>query len=159
MAAECAFILPSGKKCRCMANRHHKFCRHHGAPAQRRTLPTGDLPWSRLACWRDLGRALPDYPKEEIPGQLLQVLYSLSCDKISDRTAGRILRILLQRYGDMPLMPTPETGLVPRNAPSPSQNLVVAGVPISNPDDIDDETLNRLIAQLTPKDDHPHGRL
>lgn len=151
MARECAFTLPSGKKCRGMANRNHKFCRHHGAPSQRRTLPTGDRPWSRLACWRDLGRALPDYPKREIPGQLLNVLYALSRNNISDRTAGRILRILLQRYGDLSLMPTPETGLVPRNAPRSSPNLKVGDVVLPPLADLDDEGIERLIAQLTPK--------
>lgn len=151
MAAECAFVLPSGKKCRCMANRHHKFCRHHGAPTRRRTLSTEDRPWSRLACWRDLGRALPDYPKREIPGELLNILYSLSCDKISDRTAGRTLRILLQRYGDLPLMPKPETGLVPKEPPALPPNITIGGIPLPNLADLDDEGIDRLVAQLTPK--------
>ncbi|HEV2279907.1 MAG TPA: hypothetical protein VGS02_17140, partial [Acidobacteriaceae bacterium] len=147
---ECAFILPGGKKCRCMANRNHKFCRHHGAPFRHRTAP-GDRPWSRLACWRDLVRSLPAYPKQEIPGQLLQVLYSLKEGHIADRTAGRILRTLLQRYGDLPLMPTPETGLVRRDAPPLPPKITIAGIPLPDLGDLDDEGIDRLVAQLTPK--------
>lgn len=109
MPAECTFILPSGKKCRCMASRNHKFCRHHGAP-QRPRPATGEKPWSRVACWRDLGRALPGFPKEEIPTELLYILESLLHGMISDRTAGRILRGLLKRCGDVPLMSKPEAG-------------------------------------------------
>lgn len=150
MARECAFILPGGKKCRCMANRNHKFCRHHGAPFRHHT-PFGDRPWSRLACWRDTVRSLPTLPKQEIPGQLLQTLYSLLHNDISDRTAGRILRVLLQRYGDLPLMPTPETGLVRKDAPAPTPNLTVGGIPLPNLADLDDAGIDRLIAQLTPK--------
>lgn len=134
MAAECAFLLPSGKKCRCMATRNHQFCRHHGGPSRPKALPTGDRPWSRLACWRDLGRSLPEYPKQEIPGELLQILYSLLQDSISDRTAGRILRGLLQRYGSVPLISEHEANRAPTN---PSVGL-------------DNADLNRLLAQLLP---------
>ena len=140
MAAECAFLLPSGKKCRCMATRNHKFCRHHGAPSRPKTLPTGDRPWSRVACWRDLGRSLGEYPKPEIPGELLYILHSLLEDDISDRTAGRILRSLLQRYGSVPFMPEAETSPVPAIPPG-----------------IDE--FSRLTSRLTPKrDEQPRGR-
>jgi hypothetical protein len=117
-----------------MATRNHKFCRHHGAPSRPKTLPTGDRPWSRIACWRDLGRVLPEYPKQEIPGELLQILYALLDAQISDRTAGRILRGLLQRYGSVPLISEHEA--------SPASAHPSAG--------LGDADLNRLLAQLLP---------
>ena len=141
MAAECAFLLPSGKKCRCMATRNHEFCRHHGAPPRPKTLlPTGDRRWSRVACWRDLGRSLGEYPKPEIPGELLYILHSLLEDDISDRTAGRILRSLLQRYGSVPFMPEAETSPV---------SAIPPGI----------DEFSRLTSRLTPKrDEQPRGR-
>ena len=148
MAAECAFILPSGKKCRCMANRNHKFCRHHGAPAQPRPA-TGDLPWNRLACWRETVRGLPTYPKEEIPDELLQILYSLLENCISDRTAGRILRTLLQRYGDVPLAASPGNGLLSKRASAPV--LTMGGIPVPDIAKLDDAGIDRFIAQFSRK--------
>lgn len=146
MARECAFILPSGKKCRCMANRNHKFCRHHGAPSQPKAPPTADRPWNRLACWRSTVRALPTWPKEEIPYQILQILYSLMEDSISDRTAGRILRSLLQRYGDVPLAPSSDGGLLSGSAPAP--NPTAARIPVPNLASLDEAGLDRFIAQI-----------
>lgn len=134
MAAECAFLLPSGDKCRCMATRNHKFCRHHGGPSRPKTLPNGERPWSRLACWRDLGRSLSEFPKEDIPGELLQILYSLLDGQISDRTAGRILGSLLRRYGSVPLLSEHDA--------SPASAHPSAG--------LGDADLSRLLAQLIP---------
>ena len=159
MAAECTFILPSGKKCRCMANRHHKFCRHHGAPWH--PSPTGDRPWSRLACWRDTVRALSTYPKEAIPDELLQILYSLFQGVISDRTAGRILRTLMQRYGDVPLAASSE-GLLSQTAPA-SAPKASGGITLPNFAEMDEAALERFVAQLTRNQSDPaqapvHGR-
>ncbi|HEX4007004.1 MAG TPA: hypothetical protein VHX60_12585 [Acidobacteriaceae bacterium] len=113
MPAECAFTLPTGKKCRCMATREHKFCRHHGAPRQKPHPSLLRDHWSRLACWRDFGRSLNDAPPEEIPHEIIQILSSLLIAQISDRTAGRFLRILLQRCGDVPLVPISDAAIEP----------------------------------------------
>jgi hypothetical protein len=109
MPAECAFILPGGRKCRCMATRNHPFCRHHGAPPSGKPRRDPDR-WSRLACWRDFGRTAAKTPKPETVLQAMNVLESLRGNRISDRTAGRLLRIYLQRWDELPLVPAPETG-------------------------------------------------
>jgi hypothetical protein len=116
MPTECAFTLPNGKKCRCMATRNHAFCRHHGAPPSRRPRRDPDL-WSRLACWRDLGRSAAALDKRDAVLEILAVLQALREDRIADRTAGRLLRVLLQPWDEVPLMPTPATGWV-RHEPS-----------------------------------------
>jgi len=118
MPAECAFTLPSGKKCRCMATRNHAFCRHHGAPPSGRPRRHPDA-WSRRACWRDLGRSAATMHKQDAVLDTLEVLQALRENSIADRTAGRLLRALLQRWDEVPLMPTPESGWVPRQ-PSPA---------------------------------------
>jgi hypothetical protein len=85
-----------------MASRNQPFCRHHGAPRQKARPAVLRDRWSRLSCWRELGRSLPDIPLEEIPGEINQILVSLLTGRISDRVAGRFLRILLQRSGAVP---------------------------------------------------------
>jgi hypothetical protein len=109
MPAECAFTLPNGHKCRCMATRDHAFCRHHGAPSRQRPASLRDR-WSRLACWRDVGRSLNEMPADDLPHEIVQILASLLTNRISERTAGRFLRVLLQRCGDVPVMPISESG-------------------------------------------------
>jgi hypothetical protein len=109
MPVECAFTLPTGKKCRCLATRDHAFCRHHGAP------PTGrphrdPRVWSRRACWRDLGRSAAKMPRKDAVLEAIEVLEALRENRIADRTAGRLLRDLLQGWDEVPLMPTPNTG-------------------------------------------------
>jgi hypothetical protein len=112
MPTECAFTLPTGKKCRCVATRDHAFCRHHGAPRSGKPRRDPNV-WSRLACWRDLGRSAPTADKAQAVFDALEVLRALHENSISDRTAGRLLRTLLQRWDQVPLMPAPETGWIP----------------------------------------------
>jgi hypothetical protein len=101
-APECKFRLPNGHKCRCVATRNQPFCRHHGPksagppPLRRRDR------YSRLARWAQLSRTLPWIEPSEIPFEIWAILHSLLEDDISDREAGRLLRALLQRHGDVP---------------------------------------------------------
>ncbi|MGA7884239.1 MAG: hypothetical protein WCA44_00760 [Acidobacteriaceae bacterium] len=107
MPTECVFTLPTGRKCRCMATRGYAFCRHHGAPRQPR-IPPYERGWSRLRCWRALPHEYLEDPVEELPGRMLYVLYALLEDIVSDRHAGRCLRILLKRLNAIPLIVAPE---------------------------------------------------
>jgi hypothetical protein len=118
MPVECVFTLPAGKKCRCMATRGHAFCRHHGAPRTTRPRRNPDA-WSRRACWRDLGRSAAHIDKDDSVIEILGVLRALRENRIADRTAGRLLRVLLQVWDEVPLEPVAETGWVWRDA-SPS---------------------------------------
>lgn len=109
MPAECTYILPSGRTCRCAATHNQLFCRHHGAtPVLRRRRPRNQ--YSRLAQWRDLGRAIPTLPPEEIVFEINGILQALLDNGIADRTAGRLLEALLQRLGRNPFpLPDPNT--------------------------------------------------
>lgn len=109
MPTECAFTLPTGKKCRCMATKNHNYCRHHGAPASRKPRRDPDA-WCRRAAWRDLGRGAASMPRKEAVLQALNVLDALRENRIADRTAGRLLRALLRGWDELPLMPTPKSG-------------------------------------------------
>ena len=106
MAAECAFILSSGRKCRCVATRNQRFCRHHGRASAPR--PRQPHRYSRLAHWRDLGRSVHAIPREEIPfdaWSILEALLEAGQVGISDRVAGRLLRALFLRFGSVPFNP------------------------------------------------------
>jgi hypothetical protein len=107
MPTECTFTLPTGRKCRCMATRGFAFCRHHGAPGRPR-VPRHEREWSRLSCWRNLSRAYQEEPVEELPARMLFLLQSLLQDEVSDRFAGRSLRILLKRFNGIPFIVAPE---------------------------------------------------
>lgn len=149
MPAECAFTLPTGKKCRCTATRGHAFCRHHGAARSSRSPRESGL-WSRRACWRDLGRSAATMPKEETAFEILQILHALGERLIADRTAGRLLRLLLARWDEVPLVPAPATGWVP-GEPNPSSapfsSPVQAAPPAVNAA-MTPEQLERLVAQI-----------
>jgi len=120
MPAECRFTLPNGRKCRCSATRGHAFCRHHGAPSQPRSLPD-HLLWKRLTIWRTLGRELQDVPVVDIPGELLTLLQSLLDNEVSDRFAGRALRVLLVRYGSVPFQEERPSSPIDLPEPPPSK--------------------------------------
>jgi hypothetical protein len=139
MAPECAFILPSGKKCRAAATRNQTLCRHHGpkpavlGPPLR---PKSQI-YSRLARWRELGRNLPWLPIDEIPTAIHNILDclidrgpGLNSGEISDLTAGRFLRALLNRLGDVPF-PHPDNVPPPNFAPplAPDLQSALAAVP------------------------------
>ncbi|MFY9745104.1 MAG: hypothetical protein WA891_15475 [Acidobacteriaceae bacterium] len=110
MAPECTFILPNGKKCRAAANHNLTLCRHHAPkPAVLGSPRPKSQIYSRLARWRELGRNLPWLPLDEIPTNIHNILDSLidrgpglNSGEISDLTAGRFLRALLNRLGDVP---------------------------------------------------------
>src|ERR1700733_5116649 len=101
---ECAFRLPNGKQCRCAATRNQPFCRHHGpkpAVAGPPPIPANEL-YSRLRCWREMGREIPWLDPSEIPGAIDTIHYALLNDGISDLAAGRFLRALTKRLGCVP---------------------------------------------------------
>jgi hypothetical protein len=111
MRPECSQILPSGQKCRCLALRGRDACRHHCA---------GPLPplaprrggFSRITRWRNLGLTVHTLPARDIPFHafvLLGALIADGDDGISDREAGRLLRVLLRRHGSIPFAPPPVT--------------------------------------------------
>lgn len=102
MPAECVFTLSSGRKCRGTATRGHAFCRHHGAPAKSSAPAVDPYLWNRRSCWLHFGRELDLLTAEEIPGSILNLLQALLDNVVSDRFAGRCLRILLQRFGSLP---------------------------------------------------------
>jgi hypothetical protein len=132
MAAECAFILSSGKKCRCVATRNQRFCRHHGSAAAPR--PRQPRRYSRLAHWRDLGRYVGLIPLEEIPFDAYSILQALLEDGpvgISDRVAGRLLRALLLRYGSVPFNP-PGADAEPEPMPQSSPAVPPAAGPLDS---------------------------
>ena len=101
---ECAFRLPTGKQCRCAATRNQPFCRHHGPkPAVAGPPPISpDQMYSRLRCWRQMGREIPWLDPSEIPGAIDNIHYALLNDGISDLAAGRFLRALIKRLGYIP---------------------------------------------------------
>lgn len=121
MAAECAFILSSGKHCRCVATRNQRFCRHHG----RASAPRPPQPhlYSSLAHWRNLGRTVHTLPIEEIPAEafwILEALLDTGSAGISDRVAGRLLRALFRRYGSVPFdLPGRRSEATPSPQPPP----------------------------------------
>jgi hypothetical protein len=162
-ARECEFRLASGRKCRAAANRNQPFCRHHapvpavpGPPP----IPKEEL-YSDLRRWRRLGSQLHSMPVGEVPHAIWDILQCLvdrgpnSTGHISDLTAGRFLRTLLTRLGDVPFAdpdfalasvnqatPSPYPGLWPEAATQPPAR-AVAPVPGSSPQD-----LNALFAAL-----------
>jgi hypothetical protein len=121
MRPECSQILPSGQKCRCLALRGRDACRHHCA---------GPLPplaprrggFSRVTRWRDLGLSVHTLPAHDIPFHafvLLGALIADGDDGISDREAGRLLRVLLRRHGSIPFPPPPGVQVEPDPDPDP----------------------------------------
>jgi len=119
-APECTFILRNGSKCRAAANRNQNLCRHHApkpAVPPPPPIPKNEL-YSNLARWRRLGLELKSMPEDEIPlavWQILQCLIDRGPDvpeSISDLTAGRFLRALLNRLGNVPF-PDPEFSEAP----------------------------------------------
>jgi hypothetical protein len=113
MPTECAFTLPTGQKCHCMATKNHHYCRHHGAPASRKPRRHPDA-WCRRAAWRDLGRGAAAMHRKDAVLEALNVLDALRENRIADRTAGRLLRALLMGWDELPLMPTSKSGWVLR---------------------------------------------
>ena len=120
MAPECTFVRRNGRKCRAAANRNQAFCRHH-APK-----PASDGPppiakrniYTNLAKWRALGRDLRWLDPAEIPFNVYEILNALTGanpgDHLSDLIAGRYLRALLTKIGEVPF---PQPGLEPSAAP------------------------------------------
>ena len=129
MTRECSFILSSGRKCRCAATRNQPVCRHH---APKPIVPTPPRPaksecYSDLIRWRQLGCNLPWLDPASLASEVYDLLQCLidrgenSTGHISDLTAGRFLRVLLNRIGDVPF-PSPESAptalhLAPQSVP------------------------------------------
>ncbi|MGC2637713.1 MAG: hypothetical protein WA294_11085 [Acidobacteriaceae bacterium] len=131
---ECTFILPNGRKCRCAAIRNQTLCRHHGpAAAGPPPTPKSEL-YSDLRRWRQLGRELPFMPADEIPSAIYGILQCLvdrgpdSAGSISDLAAGRFLRALLNRLGDVPF-PYPDSPSSSAPASEPDAPPTSAGQP------------------------------
>lgn len=115
---ECARTLANGHKCRCLATRGFAFCRHHGAPPKP-SIPFSEREWNRRACWRSSPRDYMEDPIEEVPWHMLNLLHALLQDDVSDRYAGRWLRRLIQRVGDLPLTVIPKFDRAPDVLPPP----------------------------------------
>lgn len=132
MTRECAFTLPSGRKCRAAATRNLALCRHH-TPKPAVSGPPPPLRrdvFSRHIRWTQLGRLIPWLEPDEIPREVHSILRGLLEDGplgISDREAGRLLRSLLRRVGEVPF-PLP-------GATGPGE----ASDPNLDPDDSDDD--------------------
>lgn len=121
-APECTFILSTGKKCRAAANRCQPFCRHHApkpAVPPPPPIPKHEL-YSNLARWRRLGLELKlkSMPESQMPIHIWNILQCLIDrgpdipESISDLTAGRLLRAMLNRLGKVPF-PDPEFAAAP----------------------------------------------
>jgi hypothetical protein len=123
MAPECTFVRRNGRKCRAAANRNQAFCRHHAPkpaldgppPIAKRNI------YTNLARWRALGCNLRWLDPAEIPFNVYEILSSLTGadprDHISDLIAGRYLRALLTKLGEVPF---PQPGFEPSAAPTPA---------------------------------------
>ena len=135
MGRECAFILPGGRKCRCAATRNQSVCRHHApkpaVPAPP-PLPKSER-YSNLIRWRRVGSSLAWMDPTEMTLTVYDILDCLidrgpnSNSHISDLTAGRFLRVLLNRLGQVPF-PNPEfasPGPALQHDPKPAPNLPV----------------------------------
>jgi hypothetical protein len=141
-ARECVFRLASGRKCRAAANRHQPFCRHHApkpaVPAPP-SIPKSER-YSNLSRWRRIGIRLDSIPVEEIPREIWDILQCLvdrgpdSTGRISNLTAGRFLRALLNRLGDVPF-PDPDLALESEDptAPAPCPGTSSAAPGLSAP--------------------------
>jgi hypothetical protein len=157
-ARECEFRLASGRKCRAAASRNQPFCRHH-APAA--AVPAPRIPqserYSSLIRWRRLGSQLSTMPLDEIPREIWDILQCLidrglnSTGSISDLAAGRFLRALLNRLGDVPF-PDPDLALAtqslaaPASYPGPSAAAPAVSAP--QPDASSTEAFSALFAAL-----------
>ncbi len=125
-ARECSHLLRTGHRCRCAALRNQPWCRHHApkkAPAGPPPLRARDR-YSRLSHWSDVGRTLAWIDPAEIPGEAYSILCALLEDGvggISDRQAGRLLRGLLRRIGQVPFLP-PGPPSVPTAPSQPAEN-------------------------------------
>jgi hypothetical protein len=128
MRPECSHILPSGQNCHCLALRGRKFCRHHSPEALPPPPPPSES-ISRLARWRGLGRTVDRLPAADIPFNVYIILGSLigdGEDGISDREAGRLLRVLLRRHGSIPFPPPTGCYIEPETTPAPAPATVAA---------------------------------
>jgi hypothetical protein len=123
---ECTHRLAAGRKCRGAALRGQPFCRHHdpnaAAPTQRPI--TQYERFSRHRRWIGIHHALPWFTPAEIPIEVFAILHALLEDGdqgISDREAGRLLRALLRRIGDVPFpLPDPDGPASEPPAPTPA---------------------------------------
>ncbi|MGB6904355.1 MAG: hypothetical protein WBD98_16100 [Acidobacteriaceae bacterium] len=125
MRPECTQILPTGQKCRCLALRGRNACRHHlaGPLPPREHRPN---PFSRVSRWRNLGLTVHTLPAHDIPYHafvLLGALLADGDDSISDREAGRLLRVLLRRHGTIPFPPPRDVQIDPEPEPAASSGL------------------------------------
>ena len=78
--------------------------------------------FSRVTRWRDLGLSVHTLPAHDIPFHafvLLGALIADGDDGISDREAGRLLRVLLRRHGSIPFPPPPGVQVEPDPDPDP----------------------------------------
>jgi len=155
MRPECTHILPTGRKCRALALRGHQLCFHHGRGVARAPQKPRN-PFSRIARWRDLSRSAPTLPASDIPFNVYIVLGSLIADGedgISDREAGRLLRILLRRFGSIPFPPPAGVRVEPEPLPTP----VTAPPAGSGPGDAEftADLLQQMIASLAPNGPRP----
>jgi hypothetical protein len=125
MAPECTFVRRNGRKCRAAANRNQAFCRHHAPkrasdgppPIAKRNI------YTNLARWRAFGRDLRWLDPAEIPFNVYEILNALTGanpgDHLSDLIAGRYLRALLTKIGEVPFpRPDFEPTAAPPQAPS-----------------------------------------
>jgi hypothetical protein len=117
MTPECTFVLPNTQKCRGSARRGKLFCRHHD-PTSSVVPPVRHIPktqsWSRHRRWLAVNRDLFAIRAADLPDEIFQILHALlgdGEDGISDREAGRLLRVFIRRNGSVPAIPgtEPET--------------------------------------------------
>ena len=163
MRPECSHILPNHHKCHGLALRGHQRCFHHIDPAQRPPLRPLRDPFSRITRWRQLGRRVHTLPVHEIPCNVYSVLGGLfndGQDGISDREAGRLLRILLRRHGSIPALPPPEVLIEapftqpakPSAVSATTPNIHSAPNPSGRQQGIDPELLDFLESQVDDPD-------
>lgn len=142
MVNECTYLLPNGKKCRCVATRGHAFCRHHGThPVPARKARTE----SRKERWRMMSLQIHELPFEQLSPAIDRVMTALCCDGyhgISDRTAGALLRAILYRFEQLAPKPQPAT-IAKEDMPFPE--MVAA---ITREQGLDEKTIQKLMKQL-----------
>lgn len=120
MVSMCHFILPNGRRCQCVPRADERFCRHH-MPAQPKAVRRSPAIYTRFVYWRDLDRNVSALEPNEIPREILNILWALlQGNSISDRNAGRLLRSLLRRFGTVPFtLPASNTPEDPDDNPLP----------------------------------------
>lgn len=111
---DCSFFLDNGQQCRAPARHDSPFCRHHApevrarrrqAAKNRGAVPAkpkpsekdGFDPWILRAYWRTHHRLIPAFNDGQLDDTFEMILEALADRLIAPRSAGSLLRAILDR--------------------------------------------------------------